>query len=129
MPGFELIGKEEFAEIEHLFKESKILFRHSFDHLRNNIYKVKINEIISIKFIPIKNVRSISFSINSLFTEKIRILNKYPIAFEIKNVWTPNIKIPTMPLIKATYFAPTTPVDVLKITGNGSPCFWDGLPI
>ena len=41
MPGFELIGKEEFAEIEHLFKESKILFRHSFDHLRNNIYKVK----------------------------------------------------------------------------------------
>ncbi len=41
MPGFELIGKEEFAEIEHLFKESKILFRHSFDNLRNNIYKVQ----------------------------------------------------------------------------------------
>ena len=33
--------KEEFAEIKHLFDESKILFRHSFDHLRNNIYKVK----------------------------------------------------------------------------------------
>ena len=41
MPGFELIGKEEFAEIKHLFDESKILFRHSFEHLRNNIYKVK----------------------------------------------------------------------------------------
>jgi 8-amino-3,8-dideoxy-alpha-D-manno-octulosonate transaminase len=41
MPGFELIGKEEFAEIKHLFDESKILFRHSFDHLRNDIYKVK----------------------------------------------------------------------------------------
>ena len=41
MPGFELIGKEEFAEIKHLFDESKILFRHSFDHLRDNIYKVK----------------------------------------------------------------------------------------
>ena len=41
MPGFELIGKEEFAEIKHLFDESKILFRHSFSHLRNNIYKVK----------------------------------------------------------------------------------------
>ena len=41
MPGFELIGKEEFAEIKHLFDKSKILFRHSFDHLRNNIYKVK----------------------------------------------------------------------------------------
>ena len=36
MPGFELIGKEEFAEIKHLFDKSKILFRHSFDHLRDN---------------------------------------------------------------------------------------------
>ena len=41
MPGYELIGKEEFLEIKHLFDESKILFRHSFDHLRNNIFKVK----------------------------------------------------------------------------------------
>ena len=41
MPGFEVIGKEEFAEIKHLFDKSKILFRHSFDHLRNEVYKVK----------------------------------------------------------------------------------------
>ncbi len=41
MPGYELIGKEEFSEIKHLFDKSKILFRHSFDHLRNEIYKVK----------------------------------------------------------------------------------------
>ncbi len=41
MPGFELIGNEEFSELEHLFNKSKILFRHSFDGLRNNIYKVK----------------------------------------------------------------------------------------
>jgi len=41
MPGFEVLGKEEFEEIKNLFDESKILFRHSFDHLRNNIYKVK----------------------------------------------------------------------------------------
>tara|TARA_X000000368_G_C22972440_1_gene686065 strand:+ start:60 stop:1214 length:1155 start_codon:yes stop_codon:yes gene_type:complete len=41
MPGFELIGKEEFHELEHLFKDSKILFRHSFDNLRNDIYKVR----------------------------------------------------------------------------------------
>ena len=40
MPGYELIGQEEFEEVKHLFTESKILFRHSFDHLRNNIYKV-----------------------------------------------------------------------------------------
>ena len=41
MPGYELLGKEEFKEIEHLFSESKILFRHSFDQLRNGIYKVR----------------------------------------------------------------------------------------
>ncbi len=41
MPGFELIGDEELNEIKHLFDKSKILFRHSFDDLRNNIYKVK----------------------------------------------------------------------------------------
>jgi len=41
MPGFEVLGKEEFLELKHLFDESKILFRHSFDNLRNNIYKVK----------------------------------------------------------------------------------------
>lgn len=41
MPGFELIGKEEFDEIKHLFDESKILFRHGFDNERNNIYKVR----------------------------------------------------------------------------------------
>ena len=40
MPGYELIGEEELAEIKHLFDKSKILFRHSFDHLRNNIFKV-----------------------------------------------------------------------------------------
>ena len=41
MPGFEVLGKEEFLELKHLFDKSKILFRHSFDNLRNDIYKVK----------------------------------------------------------------------------------------
>jgi 8-amino-3,8-dideoxy-alpha-D-manno-octulosonate transaminase len=41
MPGFELIGEEEFKEIQNLFKDSGILFRHGFDALRNNIYKVR----------------------------------------------------------------------------------------
>ena len=39
------------------------------------------------------------------------------------------MKIPTIPLNKPIYFAPTTPVDDLKITGNGSPCFCEGFPI
>ena len=78
---------------------------------------------------PIKKVRNISFSSIWLFIEKIKILIKYPIALDIKNVCTPNINTPTTPLIRPTYFAPITPVDDLRITGNGSPCFCDGLPI
>jgi 8-amino-3,8-dideoxy-alpha-D-manno-octulosonate transaminase len=41
MPGFELIGEEEFLEVKEVFDKSRILFRHSFDPLRNGIYKVK----------------------------------------------------------------------------------------
>lgn len=41
MPGFEFIGNEEFAEVEEVFTKSKILFRHSFDNLRNGVCKVR----------------------------------------------------------------------------------------
>jgi len=41
MPGYELLGQEEFLEIKEIFDKSRILFRHGFDQLRNGIYKVK----------------------------------------------------------------------------------------
>ena len=41
MPGFELIGDEEFLEVKEVFDKSRILFRHSFDPLRNGVYKVR----------------------------------------------------------------------------------------
>ena len=41
MPGFELIGKEEHDELNHLMSNSSILFRHGFDGLRNGVYKVR----------------------------------------------------------------------------------------
>lgn len=41
MPGFELIGTEEFEEIQDIFNNGGILFRYGFDKLRNNCYKVK----------------------------------------------------------------------------------------
>lgn len=41
MPGFELIGQEEHDQINEIFQKSKILFRHGFDHLRNDVYKVR----------------------------------------------------------------------------------------
>ena len=41
MPGYEIIGKEEFKEIKDIFDNGGVLFRHGFDNLRNGIYKVK----------------------------------------------------------------------------------------
>ncbi|TGN18249.1 DegT/DnrJ/EryC1/StrS family aminotransferase [Leptospira idonii] len=45
MPGFELIGNEEFEELKDLFDRSKILFRHGFDAIRNGVYKVRDFEL------------------------------------------------------------------------------------
>ena len=59
----------------------------------------------------------------------IKILIKYPSDFDKKNVCTPNINIATIPLKIPIYFAPTIPIDVLRKTEKGMPCFCDGPPI
>ncbi len=41
MPGFEVIGAEEQAEINDVFARGGVLFRQGFDALRNNCYKVR----------------------------------------------------------------------------------------
>ena len=41
MPGYELIGEEELNQIKDVFNSGGILFRHGFDKLRGNCYKVK----------------------------------------------------------------------------------------
>jgi 8-amino-3,8-dideoxy-alpha-D-manno-octulosonate transaminase len=41
MPGFEVIGAEELAEVNKVFESGGILFRHGFDVLRNGSYKVR----------------------------------------------------------------------------------------
>lgn len=41
MPGFEVIGTEEQAEINDIFANGGVLFRHGFDALRNDCYKVR----------------------------------------------------------------------------------------
>jgi 8-amino-3,8-dideoxy-alpha-D-manno-octulosonate transaminase len=42
MPGYELMGKEEFAEIATVFgKGGGVLFRHGFDQIRNGSFKVR----------------------------------------------------------------------------------------
>lgn len=41
MPGFELIGDEEFDEVKDVFNHGGVLFRHGFEAIRNNCFKVK----------------------------------------------------------------------------------------
>jgi 8-amino-3,8-dideoxy-alpha-D-manno-octulosonate transaminase len=41
MPGYELIGQEEFDEIADVFKNGGVLFRHGFDAIRNGVFKVR----------------------------------------------------------------------------------------
>lgn len=41
MPGYELIGNEELEEIQDVFARGGVLFRHGFDALRNDCYKVR----------------------------------------------------------------------------------------
>ena len=41
MPGYELIGAEEQAEINDVFSRGGVLFRHGFDGLRNGCFKVR----------------------------------------------------------------------------------------
>ena len=39
MPGFEVIGEEERAEVNSVFDRGGVLFRHGFDALRDGCYK------------------------------------------------------------------------------------------
>lgn len=41
MPGYELIGAEEQAQVDDIFQHGGVLFRHSFDHLRQDRWKVR----------------------------------------------------------------------------------------
>jgi 8-amino-3,8-dideoxy-alpha-D-manno-octulosonate transaminase len=41
MPGYELVGSEELDEIKDLFAHGGVLFRHGFDGIRNDCFKVR----------------------------------------------------------------------------------------
>lgn len=41
MPGYELVGAAELAEIQDIFNNGGVLFRHGFDQQRNGRYKVR----------------------------------------------------------------------------------------
>jgi 8-amino-3,8-dideoxy-alpha-D-manno-octulosonate transaminase len=60
MPGYELIGKEEQQEINEIFDNGGILFRHGFDKLRNNCYKVQTFEKKFSEFYDGKDVLAVT---------------------------------------------------------------------
>lgn len=60
MPGYEVIGKEELSEIEDIFGNGGVLFRHGFDTLRNNRYKVKQFESEFAKFMGAKHALAVT---------------------------------------------------------------------
>ena len=75
----------------------------------------------TMKDMGVKNVKNISLSSIDWSYECKAIRIKYPNDLDIKNVCTPNMKIPTRPLNNETYFAPLIPNDVLNKTGKGIP--------
>lgn len=60
MPGYEVIGSEEMAELQDVFDHGGILFRHGFDGLRNNCYKVKAFEQAFAKTMGIDHALAVS---------------------------------------------------------------------
>ncbi|QWD46245.1 DegT/DnrJ/EryC1/StrS family aminotransferase [Polynucleobacter paneuropaeus] len=41
MPGYEVMGNEEFREVQDVFAHGGVLFRHGFDAIRNDCFKVR----------------------------------------------------------------------------------------
>ena len=54
MPGYEVIGNEELAQIREIFDSGGILFRHGFDEQRRGCYKVKEFETEFCRFFKAK---------------------------------------------------------------------------
>ena len=45
MPGYEVLGAEELAQVAEVFSNGGVMFRHGFDDRRNNCYKVRDFEL------------------------------------------------------------------------------------
>ena len=60
MPGFEVIGAEEQAEINDIFARGGVLFRHGFDALRNDCYKVRDFEVAFASYMKVPHALAVS---------------------------------------------------------------------
>ena len=60
MPGFEVIGAEEQAEVNDIFARGGVLFRHGFDALRNDCYKVRDFEAAFASYMNVPHALAVS---------------------------------------------------------------------
>jgi len=60
MPGFELIGNEERDAVLDVFNKGGVLFRHSFEALRQGVYKVKEFEAEFAKRLNVRYARAVT---------------------------------------------------------------------
>ncbi len=60
MPGYEVIGDEELAEIQDVFRNGGVLFRHGFEGIRNESYKVKEFETAFAKSMGVSKTLAVS---------------------------------------------------------------------
>ncbi len=60
MPGFELIGQEEFREIESIFQNGGVFFRHGFEAQRKRVYKVRSFEKDFARYMQVPDALAVS---------------------------------------------------------------------
>ena len=60
MPGFEVIGAEEQAEIDDVFRRGGVLFRHGFDGIRNGCYKVRDFESAFAEYVGVHHALAVT---------------------------------------------------------------------
>ena len=66
MPGYEVIGAEEQAEVDEVFARGGVLFRHGFDAMRNDCYKVRDFEVAFAKFMDVPHALAVTSGTSAL---------------------------------------------------------------
>jgi 8-amino-3,8-dideoxy-alpha-D-manno-octulosonate transaminase len=66
MPGYEVIGAEEQAEVDEVFARGGVLFRHGFDALRNECFKVRDFELAFAKFMDVPHALAVTSGTSAL---------------------------------------------------------------
>lgn len=66
MPGYEVIGVEEQAEVDDVFAHGGVLFRHGFDAMRGDCYKVRDFERAFAEYMGVPNALAVTSGTSAL---------------------------------------------------------------